>query len=167
MLFILKLCGEKNQVKSAWLKQLCQCSISFCCSIGVLEKGDERESQRNGCYLWEPKEWLLSVCINRLVSPREVSWSVAEGFRYNLAVKFWFLSCCRQVTGREHLALGMWRTLPLFLCLKRGRRQWIAHSTTASDFITEKVTKLIYAKHLFGIYSTFSASHFALYLSWQ
>lgn len=44
------------------------------------------ESQRKGCYL---------CVINRLVSPRELSWSVAEGFRYNLAVKFWFLSCCQ------------------------------------------------------------------------
>lgn len=44
-------------------------------------------------------------------------------------------------------------------------RHWTAHSTRVSDFIIERVTKLLYAKQLLGIYSTFNATHLALYLS--
>lgn len=71
----------KNQVKPAQFKQLSHCSLCFWCSIEVWEKGDERESHRNGWYLGEPKEWLLSLCYKQAGEPQGGEMISGRGFQ--------------------------------------------------------------------------------------
>lgn len=161
----------KSQAKPAWIKQLSQCSLSFWCSMEVLEKGDERESRRNGWYLGEPKEWLIFWRAKRMVdiscykqSPREVSWSGARGFRirYNSAVKFWLLSCCW--THVTDVSLKDISLVPLPEEKQKAMDSTQYHSVW---FYYGKSHKIFYAEHRLGIYRTFNAGPFALYLSWQ
>lgn len=61
------------------------------CSIEVWEKGDERENQRNGWYLWEPKEWLLSLCYKQAGEPQGGELVSGRGFQEQVQFSCWVL----------------------------------------------------------------------------